>query len=124
MAVYRNLQEQVFENAKDIEALQQTISTEVNPEAVQNLITNTLNDYGIEYKANELQLNKSTIIGDQLVVKSPSSAVISLVNIFGTTYIGGDLELDGTLNCRNGKIKVGNTEITEAQLQKLLQLIA
>ena len=30
MAVYRNLQEQVFENTKDIEELQQTTSTEVN----------------------------------------------------------------------------------------------
>ena len=34
----------------------------------------------------------------------------------GSLEIGGDLELVGTLNCRNGKIKVGNTEISEAQL--------
>ena len=122
MAVYRNLQEQVFENTKDIEELQQTASTEVT----QNLITNTLNDYGIEYKANQLQLNKPTIVEEQFIVKSPipGTEIVPLVIINGTTIIGGDLELDGTLNCRNGKIKVGNTEITEAQLQQLLQLIA
>ena len=121
MAVYRNLQEQVFENAKDIEQLQQTAS----PDVTQNLITQTLNDYGIKHKANELQLDKPTVVDNQLVVRSPAgTSVVDLVNIFGTTYIGGDLNLDGTLNCRNGHMKLGNTEITEEQLQKLLQLIA
>lgn len=121
MAVYRNLQEQVFENTKDIEELQQTSSTEVT----QNLITNTLNDYGIEYKDNALQLNKPTIVEEQLIVRSPipGTEIVPLVSIFGITIIGGDLELDGLLHCRNGKIKIGNTEITEAQLQQLLQLI-
>ena len=115
MAVYRNLQEQVFENAKDIEQLQQTASTEV----IQNLITQTLNDYGIKYKDN------STTIENQFVVRSPSGAsIVDLVTLFGHTYIGGNLELDGILNCRNGHMKLGNTEITEEQLQKLLQLIA
>ena len=125
MAVYRNLQEQVFENAKDIEQLQQIVSTDISTEAIQNLITQTLNDYGIKYNANELQLDKPTSVNDQFIVRYPSGAsVVDLVNIFGHTYIGGNLELDGTLNCRNGKIKVGNTEITEEQLQRLLQLIA
>ena len=121
MAVYRNLQEQVFENAKDIEQLQETVSTEV----IQNLIIQTLNAYGIKYKANELQLDKPTIAENQFIVRSPAgTSIVDLVDIFGHTYIEGNLELDGTLNCRNGHMKLGNTEITEEQLQKLLQLIA
>ena len=121
MAVYRNLQEQVYENAKDIEKLKQDTS----PEAVQNLINNTLNDYGIKYNANELQLDKPTRVDDQFVVRSPAGTeIVDLVDIFGHTYIGGNLELEGTLHCRNGHMKLGNTEITEEQLQRLLQLIA
>ena len=85
-----------------------------------------MNDYGIKYNANELQLEKPTTAENRLTVRSPipGTEIVNLVDIFGHTYIGGNLELDGTLNCRNGKIKVGNTEITEEQLQKLLQLIA
>ena len=121
MAVYRNLQEQVFENAKDIEQLQQQTSS---TEEIQNLITNTLNDYGIKYKSNELQLDKPTILDKQFVVRSPAgTSIVDLVDIFGNTFIGGNLELDGILNCHNGHMKLGNTEITEEQLQKLLQLI-
>ena len=120
MAVYRNLQEQVFENAKDIEQLQQQLQETASTEAIQNLITQTLNGYGIKYKDNV------TTIENQFDVRSPipGTEIVDLVNIFGRTYIEGNVELDGTLNCRNGKIKVGNTEITEEQLQKLLQLIA
>ena len=125
MAVYRNLQEQVFENAKDIEQLQQIVSTDISTEAIKNLIINTLNDYGIEYKANELQLQKPTSVDNQLVIRNPAGGqLVDLVTIFGRTYIGGNLELEETLNCRNGHMKLGNTEITEEQLQKLLQLIA
>ena len=119
MAVYRNLQEQVYENTKDIEELQQTTSTEVT----QNLITNTLNDYGIEHEVNEsvneLQLNKNTTVTGQFTVKSPipGTEIAPLVTVFGVTNIGGDLYV-------RGKIQVGNTEITEEQLQRLLQLIA
>ena len=119
MAVYRNLQEQVFENTKDIEELQQTVSTE----ETQNLITNTLNDYGIEHEVNEfgdkLQLNKTTEVTGQFIVKSPipGTEIAPLVTIFGVTDIVGDLYVAG-------KIQVGNTAITEEQLQKLLQLIA
>ena len=123
MAVYRNLQEQVFENAKDIEELQQQQTS--STEQIQNLITNTLNDYGIKYNSNELQLDKPTTLDKQFTVRSPAGTlIVDLVDIFGNTYIGGNLELDGTLNCRNGHMKLGNTEITEEQLQRLLQLIA
>ena len=65
--VYRNLQEQVYENAKDIEKLQQTTSTQ----ATQNLITETLKGYGIEYNANKLELYKPTILEQQFVVRPP-----------------------------------------------------
>lgn len=117
MAVYRNLQEQVYENAKDIEELQKTVH--VQPEVSQALITKTLNDYGIQDQ------DGATVIERQLIVKSPipGADIVDLVVIFGRTYIGRDLELEGLLHCRNGKIKIGNTEITEEQLQKLLQLI-
>ena len=125
MAVYRNLQEQVFENAKDIEQLQQQLQATVSTEVIQNLITQTLNDYGIKYNANQLQLDKPTTVNDQFVVRYPSgTSVVDLVNLFGRTFIREHLELDGTLNCRSGRMKLGNTEITEEQLQKLLQLIA
>ena len=111
--VYRNLQEQVYENAKDIEELQKTSSTE----ATQNLITETLNDYGIINKPNNLQIDKSTIVENSFVVRPPvGTQYYNLVDIFGDTYIKGELQLIGIL-------KIGNTEITEAQLQKLLQLI-
>ena len=110
--VYRNLQEQVYENAKDIERLQETTSTQVT----QNLITQTLSDYGIENKSNGLQLNKSTIVENQFVVRPFAEPIYPLVDIFGDTYIKGELQLIGTL-------KIGNAEITEAQLQQLLQLI-
>lgn len=115
MAVYRNLQEQVFENTKNIEELQQQQS--VSTEETQNLITNTLNDYGIEYKTDQLQLNKTTTVTGQFIVNSPISGteIVPLVSIFGTTSMR-DLYVDG-------KIQVGNTAITEAQLQQLLQLI-
>ena len=125
MAVYRNLQEQVFENAKDIEQLQEIVQKTVSTEVIQNLITQTLNNYGIKYKDNELQLDKPTRVANELVVRYPAgTSLVDLVNLFGRTYIGDNLELQGTLNCRNGHIKLGNTEITEEQLQKLLQLIA
>lgn len=139
--VYRNLQEQVFENTKDIEELQQNTSTE----ATRNLINQT---YGIQDQ------DGATVIKRQFIVNSPipGTEIVPLVAISGITYIGGDLELEKTLHCRNGKIKssnhlinlptkpgtlalledlpantgilrIGNTEITEEQLQKLLQLI-
>ena len=119
MAVYRNLQEQVFENAKDIDELKQIVSTDISTEAIKNLIINTLNDYGIKYKDNRLQLDKPTDIGNQVVIRPPvpTTEIVDLVDIFGITNIGRDLYV-------NGKIQVGNTAITEEQLQKLLQLIA
>lgn len=118
MAVYRNLQEQVYENAKNIEELQQQEA--VSTQETQNLITNTLNDYGINYNDidDALQLNKNTTVTGQFNVKSPvpGTEIVPLVSIAGTTNIGRDLYI-------NGKIQIGNTAITEEQLQKLLQLI-
>ena len=98
--IYRNLQEQVFENTKDIEELQQNTSIE----ATRNLINQT---YGIQDQ------DGATVINRQFIVKSQ---IAPLVYIAGITNIGGDLYL-------NGKIQIGNTAITEEQLQKLLQLI-
>ena len=106
--VYRNLQEQVYENAKDIEDLQKTTA----PEVTQNLITETLNNYGIKHKTNELQIDTNTSVEGTFVVRPPVGTIYhSLVDIFGPTYIGDDLELEGTLNCRNGQIKFGNDHL-------------
>ena len=191
MAVYRNLQEQVFENAKDIEQLQQNTS----PEEVKKLATQAVNDMGIEHfddndtlkitaANNEVWGNfgiyhregndwntvftvnprdlriltpYNTIVGKVEIYNPPGDMInVPLLYVDGNVHIGsldvdsnlaigkniiwpsddgniysvklpsksGTLALLEDLPANTGTLKIGNTEITEEQLQRLLQLIA
>ena len=191
MAVYRNLQEQVFENAKDIEKLKQDTS----PEEVKKLATEVVNGMGIEHfndndtlkitaANNEVWGNfgmyhhegndwntvftvnprdlriltpYNTIVGKVEIYNPPGDMInVPLFYVEGSARIGslgvdsnldigknsiwpsddgntysvklpaksGTLALLEDLPANTGILKIGNTEITEEQLQRLLQLIA
>ena len=189
MAVYRNLQEQVFENAKDIEKLKQDTS----PEEVKKLATEAVNDIGIEHFDDTLKITAAnnevwgnfamyqregndwnavfTVNPRDLRILTPYNTIVGKVEIYnpsgdminfpllyvdgiarigsldvdsnlkigkniiwpshdGNTYSvklpakSGTLALLEDLPANTGTLKIGNTEITEEQLQRLLQLIA
>ena len=176
--VYRNLQEQVYENAKDIEDLQ---ANKVDSGQVNNLAKDAMKDYGIEYN----NTTKKLVFKTPVTIENPDDTVhYPLVSILGETSILGNVGTTGNLSIHealkvnrittygteknyqasiaigdgnsgstlsleapgdNGiatlelaneynqgstsikftadKLVFGNTEITEEQLQKLLQLI-
>ena len=146
MAVYRNLQEQVFENAKDIEKLKQDTS----PAEVKKLATEAVNDIGIEHFDNTLKITAAnnevwgnfgiyhregndwnsvfTVNPRDLRILTPYNTIVGKVEIynpgdvnnFPLFYVDGIAHI-GTL--QTGTLTIGNTKITEAQLQQLLQLI-
>ena len=151
MAVYRNLQEQVFENAKDIEELQ---TNKVDSDEVISMVTPL-----IEQKLREKHsIYFDDIDGTKASVHTTATGSVTLEtrNSYnsekvektrGLIYLGeyfeyhheekpdetfstlklpkksGTLALVEDIPVNNGILKIGNTEITEEQLQQLLQLI-
>ena len=109
--VYRNLQEQVYENAKDMEQL--------NTEKIPNLENKTQNltSNGVKTTVNANFEVTGTIMLHEGLWKASTNTYAYLPDKTGTLALAEDIPVN------NGILKIGNTEITEAQLQQLLQLI-
>ena len=151
MTVYRNLQEQVFENTKDIEQLQsnkhytdQEIISLVDPvidDKIANISSIETSDGSgsgaeiIIHPDGSVVLRTTNNLNSEHVLKSNylsyegeflkyvegrSDGSIYLYNLPKHT---GTLALLEDLPANTGTLKIGNTEITEEQLQRLLQLI-
>ena len=151
MTVYRNLQEQVFENTKDIEQLQsnkhytdQEIISLVDPvidDKIANISSIETSDGSgsgaeiIIHPDGSVVLRTTNNLNSEHVLKSNylsyegeflkyvegrSDGSIYLYNLPKHT---GTLALLEDLPANTGTLKIGNTVITEAQLQQLLQLI-
>ena len=126
--VYRNLQEQFYENAKDIEELN---------EKIENKNSISSRDASIDVSTGTIYLNTENAYNDDKVMKDRSLIYFGEYLSYwqrepNITYQyrytlptkSGTLALVEAIPVNNGTLKIGNTEITEEQLQKLLQLIA
>ena len=152
MAVYRNLQEQVFENAKDIEQLQ-SYKHYTDGEII-SLVDPVIDDKIANISSIETRDGSGN--GAEIIIHPDGSVVLSTTNNLNSehvqksnylSYVGealeyiegrsggsvyrytlpkhtGTLALIEDLPANTGTLKIGNTEITEEQLQRLLQLIA
>lgn len=124
MIVYRNLQEQVQKNKEDIEE----ILPKVNITGGKNI---TVADGKINLN-NQVAVNKLSILDENNYGLEISNKPLT-TNIY-TTYaldIKSELyhgepvsiHLANAVEIKGGDLILGNTRITEAQLQKLLELI-
>lgn len=102
MAVYRNLQEQVYENAKDIEDLQNSRVTErvdileTEMDTVEGKVTTLeTNTQGIEYNVNAGGLLFTTPVR---ITNPEGSTTIPLVRIIGETSIHADTFITANLD--------------------------
>ena len=152
MAVYRNLQEQVYENAKDIEQLQS--NKHYTDEEIISLVDPVIDDKIANI--SRIETSDGAGSGAEIVIHPDGSVVLSTTNnlnsehVLKSNYLSyegeflqyiegrldgpvylynlpkhtGTLALLEDLPANTGTLKIGNTEITEEQLQRLLQLIA
>lgn len=151
MAVYRNLQEQVFENTKDIEQLQS--NKHYTDEEIISLVDPVIDDKIADI--SRIETRDVSGSGSEIIIHPDGSVVLSTTNnlnsehVLKSNYLSyegefleylegrsdgpiyrytlpkhtGTLALIEDLPVNTGTLKIGNTEITEEQLQKLLQLI-
>lgn len=113
MAVYRNLQEQVYENAKDIEKLKQDTSGGTGYVKAHTIENDADKDY-----TSKINLGGGNS-GCTLHLEAPGdngTAILELANEYSQECTSIKFTAD--------KLVLGNTEITEEQLQRLLALLA
>ena len=156
--VYRNLQEQVYENSKDIEDLQTNkvdsdeVVSIVSPIIFRELTNKTglfNSNSGIYVRSGRDKPGEETNGGNILFSTYNSFNDDKVDKLRKLIYMGeffkyilgndendennvyrlklptksGTLALVEDIPANNGILKIGNTEITEQQLQQLLQLI-